>query len=84
MPLVCPNCKTVFADPGGDLRGYYCHVCGYTPLQRTPVAPLSDEAMVGLIAGAGVGAALGGPAGAIVGALAGLVLGARQTSLKRK
>jgi len=78
MPLVCPNCKTVFTDPGGDPRSYHCNVCGYAPLQRTPNAPLNSDTGIGLMAGAAVGAAIGGLPGAIIGGILGLVIGARQ------
>jgi hypothetical protein len=85
MPLICPNCKTVFNDPGGDPRTHYmCRVCGFSPLQRTPVAALSSDTGVGLMAGAAVGAAIGGLPGAIVGGLIGLIIGARQSSVRRQ
>jgi hypothetical protein len=54
--LICPNCKTIFADPGGLPEGYCCSMCGYTPLQRTP-APINNDVALGLIAGAAVGVA---------------------------
>jgi hypothetical protein len=76
MPLICPNCRTVFTDPGGDPRSYSCSNCGYAPLQRTPLSG-SNDATVGLVAGAAVGAALGGVPGAVIGALVGAIVGAR-------
>jgi len=79
VPLTCPNCQTVFTDPGGDPRNYYCNVCGYTPLQRT-MPPANNNVAVGLMAGAAVGAAFGGVAGAVVGGLIGAFLGVQKHS----
>lgn len=77
MPLICPNCRTSFSDPGDDSRRYSCGNCGFNPLQRTPTGP-SNEATVGLVAGAAVGATLGGVPGAVIGGIFGLLLGANQ------
>ena len=72
MPLLCPNCRTVNTDPGGDPARYRCGVCGYSPLQRTGIR---TEALAGAVVGATIGATVGGPIGAVVGVVAGLILG---------
>lgn len=77
MSLVCPNCKTVFVDVGGDPNAYLCNVCGYTPLYRTPV-PINTDAGLGLLAGVALGAAIGGGPGAVIGGLIGIFLGAHK------
>jgi hypothetical protein len=74
--LTCPNCKSVFTDPGGDTRRFACTFCGYVPLQRTPspAPPINNEAVAGLMAGAAVGAVFGSWPGAVIGGLIGAFL----------
>jgi hypothetical protein len=76
--VVCLNCGTNYSDPGGDLAGYYCQVCGQARLQRVAPQPGDQGAIAGALAGAAIGGVFGGPAGALFGAIAGLVLGSKR------
>jgi hypothetical protein len=76
MALICRNCGSINADPGGDPRLYRCGTCGMQMLQR--ILTVQQKAFAGAAAGAAIGALLGfGAPGALVGALIGLVTGER-------
>ena len=75
MRLVCLNCGTVYADPGGDVRQYRCRNCGFALQRAQWQEDRSNDPGIGLIAGAGLGAALGGFPGAVAGGIIGLFAG---------
>jgi hypothetical protein len=80
MPLICPNCKTVNQDPGGDPRFLACGRCGRYGLQRT-VDPRIPSGIAGAAIGGLLGAAMGveaGPIGALIGGLIGLLVASRR------
>lgn len=91
--MVCQNCRAVNQDPGGDLYGYLCGVCGHRALARVAYRPTSRAEAGGAAGGAVFGALLGAilaPGfGWILGAAIGGLVGAsetrgRQESRRRK
>lgn len=73
MVLICRNCGSVNADPGGDPRHYRCGVCGALRLER--VATRGEKTFAAVVTGAAVGGLSFGPVGALVGGIVGLLLG---------
>jgi len=73
----CPNCKTIYQKPEGDLQNYSCSVCGYLTLLPMPAASPSEQATLGAV-GAGLGFMIGGLPGAIVGGIIGLLAGSEK------
>ena len=75
MSVYCLKCGKENRDPGGNLTGLRCGLCGKGPLARVPKENVEGGGIIGAGIGAAVGAGLGGPVGAIIGALAGFFLG---------
>jgi hypothetical protein len=83
MALVCPRCRTIHRDPGGDSALYGCSICGWAGLARIQSPAANRDAIVGGIAGAAIGAAFFGPAGALFGALLGGAVGTHKSTPRR-
>jgi len=74
MKLVCPNCGTVYRDPGGEPGAYRCASCGFYGLERRPdPATRKSDPLLATVLGALLGASVGGGAGVVIGGLLGFL-----------
>jgi len=76
MLLLCPRCRNVHTDPGGDPRQYACNRCGQQGLER--VATKQEKVLAAGVAGATIGGLALGPIGALAGGIIGVLFGENQ------